>query len=86
MTDRITFEGSGAEKPLQGAETQVANRYGWLTNDPAIALRLHNADVDYANARLAASALPFAQKIEAYRKALRNREAVYTQVRVELGI
>jgi hypothetical protein len=52
----------------------------WVTNDPAAAKVLRNADLQYDKALAAASSLPLAQKIVAIRAAREARQAAYDAV------
>lgn len=50
---------------------------GWVTNDPATAEKLLQADERYEIAKLMARDLPLAQKIDALRAARRARDTAY---------
>lgn len=53
---------------------------GWVTNDPTAAARRRAADAAYESARAAASSLPLAEKVVAYRHAAAERRAIYDAV------
>jgi hypothetical protein len=58
---------------------------GWLTNDPEAAKKLRKIDAEYERARAAASGLPLAEKVEAYRKAKEVRQKAYDQLHSARG-
>jgi hypothetical protein len=55
-------------------------RPAWITNDPAAAKALRAADRAYDKARAAASGLPLAEKLEAYRAARAARQRAYNDL------
>lgn len=59
----------------------MAVRIDWMTNDPDMAKRLCRIDADYAAARIAASHLPLADKVAAYRAATEARREALRDLR-----